>query len=221
MIASMHLSNDPRITAITPTKRDPGRLMVRVAGKVVATMEARHIEALRLEVGQPWDDKLAGEVADSAAYDKAWRAAVRRIERRAMSRRRLADKLRKLEHERAVIDRVLDRMEELGVIDDAALGRQLAESWRRQGGAGPRMVTAKLQQRGIDRAIAEKIVAELYPPQDADLTADARRFAERKLRSMTRLEPIVRKRRLWGALARRGYDTDTINAAMKGLEGLS
>lgn len=216
----MDLSNAPRITALSPTKRDPGRLMVRVAGKVVATMDARHIEALKLEVGQPWDDRLAEAVADSAAYDKAWRDALRRIERFAMSRRRLGDKLRRREHEPATIERVLDRLEQLALIDDEDLARRLAASWRRQGGAGPRMVKAKLQQRGIDRTTADRVVAELYPPQDADLTADARKFAERKLRSMQRLEPLVRKRRLWGALARRGYDTDTINAAIKGLEGL-
>jgi len=91
----MDLSNAPRITALTPTKRDPGRLMVRVAGKVVATMDARHIESLKLEVGQPWNDQLADAVADWAAYDKAWRDALRRIERFAMSRRRLGDKLRR------------------------------------------------------------------------------------------------------------------------------
>jgi SOS response regulatory protein OraA/RecX len=38
--------------------------------------------------------------------------------------------------------------------------------------------------------------------------------------SLRRCEPRKRKQRLWGALARRGFDTDTIRQALEDLPGL-
>ncbi len=87
----------PRITALSPTKRDPSRLSIRVDRKHVATLGQKLVGELGLEVGQPWDDALAQRVAEAAVYDKAMRKAMNRLARRAMSRGQLDRKLRDLE----------------------------------------------------------------------------------------------------------------------------
>lgn len=217
MANSINIPENATITALSPTKRDPSRQTIKVAGKAVATMNTRRITDLGLEIGMPWTPALAAAVEQAAAFDKVMRAAMNRLSRRAMSRFQLRRKLtdRKLEFDPAVVDAVLDRLEELDLIDDEAFGRALVAEILRGKPAGPRLLRAKLMQRGLDRNLIDQLISEQTP--DADGALD---LAQKKLRSLMRYDPPTRKRRLWSMLARRGFDGDTIESALSRLEGL-
>ncbi len=204
------------ITAITPTSRDPNRASIRVGGKHIATLAFKLIDDLGLAVGQPWDEALADRVRSAVAYDKAFRDASRRLARRAMSAKQLSDKLRELGHDPATRQRVLDRLDELGLIDDRAFGQALIRDTLGRKPAGPMLLRQKLMQKGIDSGLIDELVHQATQDDDQQ-EQDAIAFARRKLGSMQRLEPAVRKRRLYGQLARRGFTPDTINAAFNTL----
>jgi regulatory protein len=207
----------PTITAIRTTKRDPGRASIDVNGKVAATLNHKLLDGLGIGVGDVWTDALAAKVADVVKYDKALRDAMRRLNRRAMSTQQLSRKLAELDHEPAIIQRVCARLTELSVLNDAEYGRALIREINLRKPAGPRLLRAKLSQRGLDRKLIDELLREVEAEPTTDRVADARKLAEAKLRSMSRLDPLVRKRRLWGALARRGFDPDTIEAALDGM----
>lgn len=209
----------PQITAINPTKRKADRFAVRVDGRTVATLSGRSVAALRLAVDQNWDPDLAEQVDRAQAFDKAYDAALSRLNRRAMSRRQLHDKLRQLDHSQSVVDQVLDRLEELRLLDDEELGRELIRQTIASRPAGPRLLRSKLQQRGFPAALIDRLL-ETELPSTADSVRGAAALAQQKLRTMSRLDPLARKRRLWGMLARRGFDADTIEAALRDLTGL-
>lgn len=162
-------ANHDIITALSPTKRDPGRLTIKVAGRAVATMQAKRIAELGLEIGMPWTDALAEQVAHAAAFDKAMRAAMNRLNRRAMSRSQLRRKLtdRKLELDVAAVDAALDRLEELDLIDDEAFGRALIAEILRGRPAGPMLLRQKLMQRGLERNLIDRLIAENEPSEEA------------------------------------------------------
>ncbi len=204
------------ITAIKPTQRNPGRLTVRVGRKVVATLPLGKIETLGLQVGQIWNDALAAKVAQAAVYDKALRQAMNRLNRRAMSRRDLDKKLKELEYDAPVREQVLDRLTELNYLDDEAYGRALVESTLRRKPAGPQLLRQKLYQKGLDRSLIEKLVGEATDAQD--LAPGAVELARKKLQSMQRLDAETRRRRVYGLLARRGFNPDTISSVMSELE---
>lgn len=204
---------DQRITAITPTRRSVERATVRVAGKVVATLSTRRIAELGLEVGQPWDDALAQRVAEAATFDQAMKKAVNRLNRRMLSRRQLDEKLRGLEFEAPVRERVLDRLTELKLLDDEAFGRALVRETMGRRPAGPRLLQQKLFQKGIGRQLADRLIAEAVEPDDQ--VEQAVLLCRKRLRTMSRLDATARKRRLYGLLARRGFTPDTIEAAMR------
>jgi len=213
---------DAAIVAIVPTQRDSQRATVRVGragakkGTVVAALSLKHIDELGLKVGMPWDDALAERVANVEKYDKALRQALDRLSRRPYSRRELDTKLRGLEHPPDVRERVLDRLTELGMLDDAAYGRAVIRDTVARKPAGPALLKHKLFQKGIDRSLIDQLAHEATADDDQQLAA-ATELAERRLRSMARLEPPVRKRRLYGLLARRGFTPDTIHAALDAL----
>jgi regulatory protein len=99
-------------------------------------------------------------------------------------------------------ERVLDRFAELRLIDDAALADGYALSQHRERGLAGRAVAMKLRQRGI----ADEQVRAAVGQIDADSErAAAQALVERRLRSLSGLEPTVQARRLVGLLARKGY----------------
>lgn len=200
------------ITAIKPTQRNPKRVTIRIGRKVVATLPQSKVDELGLAVGQPWDDALAQRVAQAGVYDKALRQAMNRLNRRAMSRRDLDKKLERLEYEHAVREQVLDRLTEMKFLDDEAYARALIDSTLRRKPAGPQLLRQKLYQKGIGRSLIEKLVGEATDAQD--LAPGAVDLARKKLRSMQRLDIDTRKRRLYGLLARRGFNPDTISSVM-------
>lgn len=216
------MSPEPHIKAIVPTQRDPNRMTIRVAaapgrkGRVVATLNARAIHELGLAVGMRWDDALAERIAEAATYDKAFRSAMNRLAKRAMSQGMLHDKLRQAGHGQQIRDAVMQRLDKLGLIDDEAFGRALIAETTRAKPAGPRLLRQKLFQKRLDEALINRLLAE-----HADTTAkledphaEAIAFAQKRARLLARFDAATRRRRLYGQLARRGFDTDTITAAM-------
>lgn len=101
-----------------------------------------------------------------------------------------------------VADRVLDRFTEVGLIDDPAYARLWVDSRQRTRGSARGVLRQELRSRGVsddDAALALDGIDE-----DAERVR-AVQLAQAKARSMARLAPEVRARRLVSMLMRRGY----------------
>ena len=120
----------------------------------------------------------------------------------ARSRKELADKLAKKLVPDEIATRLLDRFEEVGLIDDAAFAR-LWVSHRQPGkGLARRALAHELRHKGIDDEIAREVLDEVDP---ADEEAAARELVRKKLRTLSRVDDTTATRRLVGLLARKGY----------------
>ena len=120
----------------------------------------------------------------------------------ARSRSELATRLRKKDVPDAIANRLLDRFEEVGLIDDEAFARMWIASRQPGKGLARRALAQELRRKGVPDEIATEALDEIDPD---DEEAAARRLVRRKLRSMSSLEPAVATRRLVGMLARKGY----------------
>ncbi|MEX0885603.1 MAG: regulatory protein RecX [Phycisphaeraceae bacterium] len=205
------------ITAITPNRDDPSRASVRVGRRIVATLSWSRLEELALAVGQAWDEPLAQRVADAAGQDKAMRDALRLLARRAQSRSELVQKLRRRGHGSETCERVVERLADRGEVDDEAFARALIREELARKPAGPMLLRQKLAQKGVDRAMAERVVGEAFA--EADQVGPAVELARKRWPSLARFDPATRRRRLYGVLARRGFDADTIRQALQSVEG--
>jgi regulatory protein len=122
---------------------------------------------------------------------------------RARTRAELEGQLTKRGYPDDVSSRVLDRLTQVGLIDDADFAEQWVQSRRVNAGKGKRALAAELRTKGVDN---EVITAAL-----AGIDADAeRQRAEQLVRDKLRREKLVDDdtkvaRRLVGMLARRGY----------------
>ena len=129
----------------------------------------------------------------------------------------VSDKLRELGHDPEVREAVMQRLDELGLIDDTAYAQMLIRETQRAKPAGPMLLRQKLMQKKVDRSLIDRLVAEATADPD-DQRAAARQLVEKKLPSLARFDAATRKRRLYGQLARRGFTSDVISDAMAGIE---
>jgi regulatory protein len=146
-------------------------------------------------------------------------AALKLLERQRRTRADLSRRLREKGYAAATIEAVLDRLAGVGLIDDVEYARAfIAGRWGRRA-AGWRRIALELRTRGVSADDVASARRRFEADSGAaDETAAARRAVEQAARRMRGLEPAVRSRRLYALLARRGFDPDTIRAALGGLE---
>ncbi|MGC5050754.1 regulatory protein RecX [Micromonospora sp. DT48] len=108
-------------------------------------------------------------------------------------------------------NQVLDRYDEVGIIDDAAFARAWVSSRHIGRGLARRALANELRQRGVDGETASAALSELDEATEAET---ARALVERKLRT-ARGEPDAVFRRLVGMLARKGYPAGVAIRAVK------
>ena len=154
-----------------------------------------------------------GEKPDPAACREA---ALKLIERARRTRSDLARRLEEKGHAVTIVSEVLDRLTEVGLVDDVEFARAwLAGRWGRRP-SGWRRLQQELRGKGIadaDMARAKELLTERGGAPD-EVESAAKLIAQAR-RRYARLEPQVQRQRLYALLARRGYDGETIRRALE------
>ena len=127
---------------------------------------------------------------------------LRLLTARPRSRAELADALQKRGIPEAVGEPVLDRLSEVGLINDAALAESAVHSGHRYRGLGRRALRTELRRRGVRSEIADHAVAGVRPEDEEQR---ARELVQRKLRTSAVRDSSAQARKLAGMLARKGY----------------
>jgi regulatory protein len=148
----------------------------------------------------PTDEQLDGPAGDPESV--ARQLCLRALTGAPKTRQQLAEMLARKDVPEAAAEAVLDRFEEVGLIDDAAFARAWVDSRQSGRGLARRALQAELKAKGVDAEVAAQAVETV----DADdERASARQLVERRARSMQRLDRATATRRLIGMLARKGY----------------
>lgn len=130
---------------------------------------------------------------------------------RPRTRAELATALAKRGISGDVVAEVLDRYDEVGIIDDAAFARAWVESRHHGRGLARRALGQELRRKGVEQDVIKDALLEIEPETEE---VTARELVERKLRS-TRGEPEAVFRKLVGMLARKGYPPGVAVRAVK------
>src|SRR5207237_510115 len=134
---------------------------------------------------------------------------------RARSSRELARSLVRKGEEKAHVDWAIARLQEQGLVDDAAFARAFTRSRVVGGKQSRRRVEQDLARKGVSRSVVGEAIDDVFEEEEVDQRAIVEEAARKKLRSLSGLEPAVQRRRLYAFLARRGYDLDDIRAAIQ------
>jgi regulatory protein len=130
---------------------------------------------------------------------------LRLLTERARTRRELAQALRRKGVPDEVAHSVLERFDEVGLIDDAAFAGQWVRSRHARRGLARRAIAVELRRKGVSDEDAGEALAEVDAESEE---RRARELVDRKLRSLavgTAEKRAAAGRRLVGMLARKGY----------------
>jgi regulatory protein len=145
-------------------------------------------------------DRDLGPEADPEAVART--IVLTKLTAQARSRAELADALAARAVPEDVATRVLDRFEEVGLVDDAAFADSWVRSKQQTRGLSRRALAHELRRKGVDNEVIQDSLEGIDPAAEE---AAASELVERKLRSMSRLDDATRARRLTAMLARKGY----------------
>ncbi|HEY2852868.1 MAG TPA: regulatory protein RecX [Gemmatimonadaceae bacterium] len=203
------------ITAIAANPRRTGRFDVVIDGSVAATISIEAIERLHLSVGTVVDERieaaLARETSIITTYDRALNMIAMRARSAAELRRLLLRKGEPAEY----VEIAVERLQRAGFLDDASFARQFARAKALGSGLSRRRLQQELARRGVARDIADSAIAEVFSEEHIDEGDTLERVARKKLKSLSRLDTQVQRRRLYSFLARRGYDSDDIARTLR------
>jgi regulatory protein len=146
------------------------------------------------------DDRRADPDADPEEVART--ICLRLLTLRARSRAELGQALAARGVPEPASSKVLDRLAAVGLVDDRVFAGDYVRSRQRDRGLAVREISRQLRDKGVEETVITAAVAEAAGDAEAEV---ARQLVMRKLRSMTKLAPEVKTRRLVGMLARKGY----------------
>ena len=201
------------VTAIAGSARAPGRFDLFVDHQPVARLGIQGIERLKLRVGLDIDERLAAEIAEEATVSRAYDRAMLMLAARGRASGELRRLLVRKGEDARIVGAVIERLIGAGFLDDDAFARQFARS-KSTSGTSRRRIEMELGRKGVDREVATTAVSETFAEEQVDERVAIDRAAEKKLRTLSKVDDQTRRRRLYSYLARRGFDPDAINGVM-------
>jgi regulatory protein len=135
--------------------------------------------------------------------------ALRLLAVRPRTRRELQTRLARAGFEPDEVGLELDRLEEVGLLDDARFAKEFVEHALDRRLEGRRAIASDLSAKGLDRRLIEETL-RAAPGDDTDRLA---RLAEARAGRLRNVPPQAAYRRLVSFLVRRGHEPGAARAA--------
>lgn len=196
------------ITAIEPRRKAMSALYLD--GEFVMNLDARTLIENRFDVGVQITDEQLREIIRLSNERRAKDKALWLISYRDHSKKELVDKIKRTCDEQAA-EKAVERMEELGLVNDEDYARRCAHSLIFTKRMSKKSAVFELVRRGIDRELASELVDEI----EVDSCEQIRAVIEKKYK---RISDEKTKRRAFAALQRLGYSFDDIRKVLEEYE---
>lgn len=153
---------------------------------------------------------------DTSGVEESPRRRIENVSTAALARRGLSESevRSRLIDKGFTAEQVEPEMERLiaaGYLDDRKLADEIIRVEAERKGKGRSAIVAELKRRGVDAESFGDAIAELDPDDEFDR---AQELVRRKLSSLRNVDDETAKRRLYGALARRGFGGDVVRSVI-------
>lgn len=187
-----------------------GRAKVFVDGEFWAELDAAVAFELGLAEGVELSDEDLSEARVAGERPLAMTRALNVLGYRARAEGELRERLERAGYAGGTVEVVVERLKELGYLDDEEFARNAAHEKARR--YGPRRILVDLKRIGVDEEVAREAVDEEFSGDDEMEAALA--AAERRYNTGERSDALAR--RVYGFLARRGYSAGVCAEIAKG-----
>jgi regulatory protein len=203
-----------KITALKLQKGNKNRVNVYLDGNF--ELGLAKIVAAWLRVGQELTDEKIKKLREQDSIEVALQSAIHYLSYRPRSEDEVRKNLKKKVIQDHVIDEVIERLQQDGLVDD----HKFAELWIENRSAlrprGSRILRLELRKKGISDKIIDSVTSNI---DEDHLAFQAAKKQARKYRG---LEWQDFRKKMYGFLARRGFDYGIISTIIpKAWEDLS
>ena len=163
--------------------------------------------------GKPVSARIEeGELTEAEAVELARESLLRTLAAAPKSRAELAASLARKGFPEGAANQALDRLNAVGLIDDANYAETLVRTRHAERGLARRAIAIELRRRGIEDADASSALAQVSAEDEehSALLVATKALARTKGQSKD-----ARVRRAAGALARKGYSQSAAHSAIK------
>lgn len=199
------------ITAIEPRRK--GLSAVYIDGEFAMKLDTQTLLEQHIKPGSELSDEELHELIEQSDTRRAKEKALNLISYRDHSKKELTDKIKRTCSEQAA-QAAADRMEELGLIDDEAYARRLAQELVYKKHLSHTAASYKLREKGVGRELIEQILSEYEVPAQEQIKALL------KGKYANKIADDKSRRRTVAALQRMGYRWGDIGPVLEELAPL-
>ena len=200
----------PIITALEIQKRDKERVNIYLDDEFAFGLTL--MEAVKLRKGQTLTAEDIAILTNEDAINQAVNRAIDFLSYRPRSSEEVRQNLVKKDIPETVVSIAMERLQNLGYLDDIAFARFWIENRDTFKPRAPRALRFELRQKGIGDDILDPLFEEILDVQDS-----AYRVAEKQIRQYKGKTRQECKKKLSGKLQRRGFDYGIIKEVLQGL----
>jgi len=195
------------ITALVVQQKNKDRVNVYLDGQFAFGLAA--IEAIRLKRGQTLSEADIARLQAADDVEKAREKALRFLGNRPRSEWEVRQNLLKAGYGDEIVDRVLERLRGVGLVDDAAFARYWIDNRAQFRPRGALALRQELRRKGVERDVIDAALAE---EAHVDENA-AQRAAIAKADRYRQLPWPQFSQKLNAYLLRQGFNYETARAA--------
>jgi regulatory protein len=203
-----------RITALQPQTKDPERLNLFVDGQFLMGINALIALQMRLKVGQELTQEQVEQLRQEEALQQAIARALNYLSFRPRSREEVKRYLQRKETPPELVDRVLERLEQLDLINDQTFAEFWIESRTGSNPKGAQAIKSELRQKGVTREVVDEMVND---EQDEERAHQAARKKALSLVGQSGMDFKTFRLRLGSFLQRRGFSYEIATRTVREL----
>ncbi len=201
------------ITAINSQRRNPNRYSIFIDGEFVLGIDKKTVEDMDLRVGKLVDEKDLKKITSQEELNKAQAYALMLLDYRERSLREIKMRMRQKGYEEKLIEKVVKYLKDRNLINDKRFTRLWAEN-RIKKGYGSWRIQSELEQKGVNREMADEILKDLYSGiNEVQIALDLVRKKRGVLKESQRLTE-----RVSNLLRRRGFSFEVISNVVEEIQ---
>lgn len=189
-------------------KRNQRYILVLAPSDDVVELLAETVMSEGLAEGMKITARQLEKIKTADQLERCRQRAWNLLAHRPRTRDELHTALRQRKFRAAICDQVIERLEELGYLDDQAFAKMFTEQAKMSSKNGPRMVYQKLRQKGVEEVTASRSADQLREGKHQE--ESARQLLEKWNRRSKPEDPLKRKQAAAGYLMRRGFDPELV-----------
>jgi regulatory protein len=175
-----------KITSVSPQSKNQNRANISVDGKYLFSLDIFQVSNLGIKIGNEYSEAELKDLEDESNFGKLYTRSLEYCLTRPHSLKEVRDYLRKKtfttkyknrkgelkERSRvsqSIADRVLERLEEKGYVDDQKFASWWVENRHLKKGISHRKLQSELMLKGVDRKIIDKVLGNSTRNEADDL----------------------------------------------------